>query len=126
MYLLAVKLTRTLFWAALAAGFLGLLLREQIILWLALGLGCGCVVFFLGAVFHVQRTRRRELRCPLCGWVPFALTAWKCKECRFVWDSFSTAGLCPRCGHQHEETACVRCRRISPNGQWVNKDQSGE
>src|SRR5262245_7504155 len=118
MYLVAVQLTRTLFWAALAAGFLGLLMPELVPLWLALGLAiaCGCRLLF--ALAHARRTRRHEFRCPECGWVPFALNAWKCKQCGFVWDSFATGGICPRCGHKHEETACVRCRRISANERW--------
>ncbi|HEV3259701.1 MAG TPA: hypothetical protein VG013_22730 [Gemmataceae bacterium] len=118
MYLAAVKLTRILFWAALATGILGLLMPEVVPLWLPLGLAIGCGVLFLYAVAHVQRTRRRERRCPHCGWVPFALNAWKCKGCGLVWDSFATGGVCPRCGHRHEETACPRCRRISPDRQW--------
>ena len=120
MYLAAVKLTRILFWAALSAGFLGFLLPEFVPLWLSLGLAIACGTFFLYAILHVRRTRRYKLRCPACGWIPFALDVWKCKECGLVWDSFSTAGVCPRCNHKHEETVCVRCRRSFPNGQWQN------
>jgi hypothetical protein len=119
MYLAAVKLARVLFWAALVAGILGLLLPKIIPLGLALGLAVACGAAFLYTVLHVQRTRRAGLRCPECGWVPFALRAWKCKGCGFVWDSFATGGVCPRCGHAHEEAACVRCRRISPYERWA-------
>lgn len=118
MYLVAVKLARVFFLAAVTAGVLVLLLPGLVPLWLALSLAVACIGLFLYAVLHVQRTRRHELRCPACGWVPFALDAWKCKECGMVWDSFSTGGMCPRCHHQHEETACPRCRRIAPNERW--------
>jgi rubredoxin len=119
MYLFAAKLTRPLFWAALATGILGLLMPDLVPLWLALILAIGCGLLFLYTGLHVRRTRRFEWQCSHCGWVPFALDAWKCKECGFVWDAFDTGGVCPRCGHRHEETACLRCRRVSPNRQWA-------
>jgi hypothetical protein len=118
MYLAAVKLRRILFWAALATGLLALAMPEFIPLGLPLGLAVSCGVLFLYATLYVRGNRRPGWRCPECGWVPFALSAWKCKACSFVWDTFSTEGVCPRCGHEHEETACLRCRRISPNGRW--------
>jgi hypothetical protein len=118
MYLTAVKAARALFWAALVAGILSLLMPEAVPIWLGLGLGIACGLCFFFAVFHVHNTRRHELRCPFCAWVPFAVEAWKCKECGFVWDSFGTGGACPRCGHQHDETACARCRKIFPMERW--------
>lgn len=121
MYLAAVKLARILFWSALVVGLLGLLLPRLVPLEWAAVLAGACGVLFLYAVLHVQRTRRPGWRCPECGWVPFALAAWKCKACGGVWDTFSTDGVCPRCGHAHEETACVRCRRISPNPRWATR-----
>jgi rubredoxin len=118
MYLVAVKLRRILLWAAFAAGFLSLLFPKFVPLELPIGLAVSCGLLFFYTILHVRSTKRSDLRCPACGWVPFALNAWKCKECGFVWDTFSTDGVCPRCGHDHEETACVRCRRILPNSQW--------
>jgi rubredoxin len=118
MYLVVVKLTRICFWAALATGILALLLPNLVPVPLCLGLAVACSVLFLATVHHVRRTRRYEWRCPQCGWVPFALNAWKCKACGLVWDTFRTLGVCPRCGHRHDDTACLRCRRISPNRQW--------
>jgi predicted RNA-binding Zn-ribbon protein involved in translation (DUF1610 family) len=118
MYLAVAKLTRVLFWAALAVGILALLLPDLVPLSLPLGLAVACGALFLWAALHVRNTRRYGWRCPECGWVPFALNAWKCKECGFVWDTFQTGGICPRCGHGHDDTACLRCRRISSNARW--------
>lgn len=118
MYLAAVKLGRVLFWSALATGILALLFKDQVPLALPLGLALAWGGVVLLAILHVQRTRRRELRCPNCGWTPFALNAWKCRECKFVWDVFGTDGVCPRCDHEHEEAACVRCRRIARRQDW--------
>ena len=118
MYLAAVKLRRNLLWAAFGAGFLALLFSRFVPPELPVGLAIACGLLFIYAILHVRRTKRGDLRCPGCGWVPFALDAWKCKECGFVWDSFQTDGVCPRCDHAHDEAACVRCRRIFPNRQW--------
>jgi hypothetical protein len=118
MYLAAVKLRQIFFWAALAAGFLALLFPQFLPLWVPLGLAVLCGLVFLYTILYVRRTLRYDLRCPACGWVPFDLDAWKCKECGFVWNSFTTDGVCPRCDHRHDETACVRCRRIFPNWKW--------
>lgn len=118
MYLPLVKLLKILFWLALVTGVLALLMPDVVPVWVPLAAGTGCVGLFVYAAIHLRRTRRHGLRCPHCGWVPFALNAWKCKNCKFVWDTFSTDGVCPRCGHKHEETACVRCRKITPNRRW--------
>src|SRR5262249_19110166 len=124
MYLTSVKLVRLCFWAALAATFLSLFVPEVVPWWIPAGLGVSWAGLFVYCVLHVKLTRRSEYRCPECGWVPFALNAWKCKRCRFVWDSFRTAGACTSCGHQHDETACLKCRRISPNKKWLANDRS--
>jgi len=118
MYLHAVKYNRVLFWAILVAGFLAFLWPAQVPLWLPLGLAGVWLVVFAYVVLYPRQTRRLGWRCPACGWVPFALRAWQCKKCHEVWDSFTTDGACPHCGHQHDETACLRCRQISPNWQW--------
>ena len=118
MYLTAVKFSRVLLWAAVCAGFLAFLWPRVVPLWLAVSLAGGCAVCWFYVFNHLRTTRRHEYRCPVCGWVPFVIRAWKCKQCGQVWDSFETAGACPRCGHEHEETACLRCKRISPNRDW--------
>jgi hypothetical protein len=122
MYLMVIRLTRLFFLAALVAALLGLLWPEVVPPWVPLGVGFCCVSLFLLASLHITRSRRHEFRCPLCGWVPFAVNAWKCGRCNFVWDSFATAGRCPRCGFQRQETPCLRCRRTSPNELWARTD----
>ncbi len=118
MFLAAVKLRQSFFYLALISGVLVLLFPKQVPWILPVALAVAWAGLLLYTIFHITSTRRRELQCPQCGWVPFALPAWKCKECRFQWDYFATDGKCPRCGHAHDEAACVRCRRISPNERW--------
>src|SRR5262245_45111395 len=95
MYLVTAKLTRVLFWAALATGILGLVMPNIVPLWVALYLAGAWLLLFLYTGLHATRTRRLEWQCPLCGWVPFAVNAWKCKQCGFIWDSFGSGGRCP-------------------------------
>jgi hypothetical protein len=121
MYLTAIKLARSLFWLALAVGILALLMPKIVPVGVAVGLAAAWGGLFLYGIVHVRLTRRWGLRCPECGWVPFALEVWKCKQCRFVWDTFATEGVCPRCGHRHDEMSCLRCRRISPARRWKVK-----
>jgi hypothetical protein len=123
MYLALFKLSRILLWATLAALCLALLMPDIVPLWLPLGMAGAWAALVVYGISHVRQTRRPDWRCPLCGWAPFAIAVWKCKVCGQVWDSFATGGTCPRCGHHHEETACLRCRRISPNWQWRAADQ---
>lgn len=118
MYLTARKFARMLFWATLVAGFLTFLWPQQVPLWVPLSLAVVCGILFLYVTIYPARTRRPEWRCPVCGWTPFAIAAWQCKKCGHVWDTFATEGACPNCGHHHEETACLRCRKISPNRRW--------
>jgi predicted RNA-binding Zn-ribbon protein involved in translation (DUF1610 family) len=118
MYLTIARLSRVLFWGALITGLFGMLAPRVVPLTIPLTLAVACGLMMLGMARYVRRTLRYAYRCPACGWVPFALPAWKCKECGFSWDTFATGGVCPQCGHRHDETACVRCRRISPNRSW--------
>ena len=119
MYRNIRRLRRILFWAALASAVLWLIFPETVSIWVPIILAASWLGALFYAVFHVRFTRRDGWRCPQCEWVPYAIAAWKCKGCGLRWDTFSTLGLCPRCGHQHEETACPRCRRVSPNTAWM-------
>ena len=71
------------------------------------------------------RNRRERIRCPSCGWQPSKGDAWCCTPdgCGHVWNTFETRGLCPSCGRQWRETACLRCSVWSPHDDWyVKKD----
>lgn len=75
MYLVAVKLSPILFWAALATGILGLLIPDIVPLWLAVVLAISWGLLYLYTALHVRHSRRFEWHCPRCGWVPFAVAA---------------------------------------------------
>jgi hypothetical protein len=74
---------------------------------------------FLYALGHVLLTRRRTYQCPYCGWVPYALDAWRCRGCGQRVDVFLQLGICPACGYQHEEFMCLRCRGVAPRQRWL-------
>src|SRR5262249_1765925 len=69
-----------------------------------------------------------RIQCPRCRWQPRALDRWTCAPCgppeAFVggcgthWDTFTTRGVCPGCGHRWQWTACPACREGSPHDDW--------
>ncbi|PYR66924.1 MAG: hypothetical protein DMF87_07020 [Acidobacteria bacterium] len=71
------------------------------------------------------------MRCPLCGWRPSASSRWCCDSvdgpeppfdsCGTIWNTFSTRGRCPGCGHQWKWTSCLRCHEWSPHDDWYEK-----
>ena len=62
-----------------------------------------------------------EIYCPKCSWRPSATDRWWCVPgCRTVWNTFWTRGLCPGCGHQWQETQCLRCHKMSPHESWYH------
>ncbi|MFN8459385.1 MAG: hypothetical protein U0401_32830 [Anaerolineae bacterium] len=74
-----------------------------------------------------------RIRCPLCGWQPNASSRWACagrggppeyfsQGCGTVWNTFTTRGLCPGCGHQWRWTACLRCHNFSLHEDWYAKE----
>ena len=62
-----------------------------------------------------------RIRCPLCGWSPAKNDLWAC-TCRYVWNTFDTAGVCPACLHQWTETQCLRCHQWSPHSDWYEQE----
>jgi hypothetical protein len=68
------------------------------------------------------------IRCPLCKWQPNRANRWYCADCHYpeyfydgcgtAWNTFSTRGLCPGCGHQWRWTTCLRCQRWSRHLDW--------
>ena len=62
-----------------------------------------------------------EIYCPLCAWRPRATDRWRCRPgCGTVWNTFWTRALCPGCGHQWLETACLKCGKMSPHESWYH------
>jgi hypothetical protein len=62
-----------------------------------------------------------EIYCPKCSWRPSATDRWICNpSCGTVWNTFWTRGLCPGCGEQWQDTACLRCRKWSPHESWYH------
>ncbi len=74
-----------------------------------------------------------RIRCPLCKWRPAASDLWCCWECwypeRFFdgcgmeWNTFTTRGLCPGCGHQWYWTICLSCNDWSRHEDWYTRDK---
>jgi hypothetical protein len=67
------------------------------------------------------RDRRRRIRCPKCRWSPTKHDRWAC-SCGHVWNTFDTAGRCPRCDKQWRDTQCMKCIRWSPHEDWYEQD----
>lgn len=71
------------------------------------------------------------IRCPLCAWRPSASSLWRCvcigtpepffAACGTEWNTFSTRGQCPGCGHQWRWTACLRCHASSLHEDWYEQ-----
>jgi hypothetical protein len=73
-----------------------------------------------------------RIRCPLCLWRPVAESRWYCVNCAHPeyffracgtgWNTFTTRGLCPGCGHQWRWTACLFCHGWSLHQDWYEKE----
>jgi hypothetical protein len=74
-----------------------------------------------------------RIRCPLCAWQPNASSRWCCADCGYpeyffdgcgmIWDTFTTRGLCPGCGHQWRWTSCLRCFGWSLHEEWYKQEE---
>ena len=58
-----------------------------------------------------------KIACPKCGYEPKKHDLWIC-HCHHVWNTFDTAGKCPKCGKQWEDTQCTSCKKWSPHIKW--------
>lgn len=64
------------------------------------------------------------VRCPRCAWVPHEHDHWLC-SCGFRWNTFRTRGKCPSCNKQWTETACLKCKEMSPHADfWFAETQT--
>jgi DNA-directed RNA polymerase subunit RPC12/RpoP len=70
----------------------------------------------------------RGIRCPLCSWRPSPSCRWACfwidtpepffASCGASWNTFTTRGRCPGCGHQWKWTSCLSCGEWSLHEDW--------
>ena len=73
-----------------------------------------------------------RIRCPICKWQPKPAHRWFCASCKYpeffdagcgmCWNTFSTRGRCPGCGHQWRWTACLNCAQWSLHEHWYEKN----
>jgi hypothetical protein len=87
-------------------------------------LSIGCVAFLVGRRTpgleqRLLRPNDRRIRCPRCGWEPQKHDRWFCDPgCHCRWNTFDTAGVCPECAKQWDQTACLSCHQWSPHAEW--------
>ena len=89
----------------------------------------------LGAAFLFTRKSRdvetrlfepdfTKIRCPLCQWRPQKPDRWFCEPgCLHRWNTFDTAGICPKCGKHWQDTACLKCGQWSPHADWYEHEE---
>ena len=64
-----------------------------------------------------------KILCPKCSWKPDGGKHWQC-SCLHVWNTFETAGNCPKCSKTWEDTQCPGpgypggCGKWSPHLDW--------
>jgi hypothetical protein len=78
-----------------------------------------------------------RIRCPLCKWRPRPSSRWYCGDCDYpeyffdacgtAWNTFTTRGRCPGCGHQWRWTICLSCQGWSRHEEWYeNMEKDGK
>ena len=61
----------------------------------------------------------KNIKCPKCSWKPTGERLWICTpKCKNVWDTFSSAGICPKCSKRWKKTACPTCHSYSLHHDW--------
>ncbi len=63
-----------------------------------------------------------KIECPKCAWKPGPDALWGC-SCGHAWNTFDTAGRCPNCNKQWDDTQCHGpwvggCEQWSPHLDW--------
>jgi hypothetical protein len=61
------------------------------------------------------------IACPKCDWRPTASDRWRC-QCKHMWNTFETHGVCPKCGKVWKETQCRVCQAWSDHEEWYHDD----
>ena len=61
-----------------------------------------------------------RIRCASSRWhcLVFGTPDPPFDACGAVWNTFSTGGRCPGCGHQWRWTTCLRCQQHSLHKDW--------
>ena len=92
---------------------------------LLLSLACfGLVVRRLNPETRDLDRHDRRIRCPRCGWEPARHDRWFCDPgCHCRWNTFDTAGICPGCTKEWDQTACLSCHQWSPHADWYEPDR---
>jgi len=64
-----------------------------------------------------------EIYCPACHWEPDGRAHWQC-TCGYVWNSFETAAVCPKCQYRWKISQCPAaaggCGVVSPHVDWYH------
>lgn len=69
----------------------------------------------------MPRNLEPEIYCPECRWRPQAESRWQCMpSCGASWNTFWTAGVCPRCSYQWRTTQCLACGEVSLHKDWYH------
>ena len=105
------------------AGFILLAVKQQSLWFAALA---AFVIMYCVRGFKSARAlyglaklpRRVEFACPVCKAAPPIGDYWVCSGCKKKFDTFQTQAVCPQCGNQFAETACLDCGRRNPMSHW--------
>ena len=65
----------------------------------------------------VSKRNAQKHRCPSCHAPATTHDRWTC-DCGWVWDAFTTHGVCPKCNHRWTKTRCPRCGESTPHEDW--------
>jgi len=72
------------------------------------------------ALLRLEKLPRRSgFACPSCHSAPLLIAGWRCNQCKQLFDTFETRGVCPNCGYTHATTVCADCQELHPMSQWV-------
>ena len=71
-----------------------------------------------------------RIYCPRCHWRPSSTSLWQCARqlggCGWVWNTFDTRGVCPKCSGVWEITACHACKQFSIHNDWYHDDDPND
>ncbi|HVO29527.1 MAG TPA: zf-TFIIB domain-containing protein, partial [bacterium] len=65
----------------------------------------------------VSKQNALKHRCPKCEEPATTWDRWSC-SCGWVWDAFTTHGVCPKCQRHWDRTRCPRCGESTPHEDW--------